>query len=79
MADTLDKRSAEGQDAAVGKAFQDAEKDVYEYEGKTYPRTRRRRSSRCCGAATSTAWSQASARGRSRRRRCVRRERSVVA
>ena len=35
MADTLDKRSAEGQDAAVEKAFQDAEKDVYEYEGKT--------------------------------------------
>lgn len=36
MADTLDKLSAEGLDQAVEKAFQNAEKDVYEYEGKTY-------------------------------------------
>lgn len=36
MADTLDKMSAAGLDEAVEKAFKDAEKDVYEYEGKTY-------------------------------------------
>ena len=36
MADTLDKLSAEGLDQTVEKAFKDAEKDVYEYEGKTY-------------------------------------------
>ena len=36
MADTLDKLSAEGLDQAVEKAFKAAEKDVYEYEGKTY-------------------------------------------
>ena len=36
MADKLDKLSAEGQDEAIEKAFRDAEKDVYEYEGKTY-------------------------------------------
>ena len=36
MADALDKRSAEGLDAAVEKAFNDAEKDVYEYEGRRY-------------------------------------------
>ncbi len=34
--DTLDRMSAEGQDQAVEKALKDAEKDVYEYEGKTY-------------------------------------------
>ncbi len=36
MADKLDKLSAEGLDQMVEKAFVDAEKDVYEYEGKTY-------------------------------------------
>ena len=36
MAETLDKLSAEGLDDAVEKAFKDAEKDTYEYEGKTY-------------------------------------------
>ena len=36
MADTLDKLSEEGLDDAVEKAFKDAEKDLYEYEGKTY-------------------------------------------
>ncbi|MYD87561.1 MAG: hypothetical protein F4Y14_16095 [Acidobacteria bacterium] len=36
MADKLDQMSAEGFDQAVEKAFTDAEKDTYEYEGKTY-------------------------------------------
>lgn len=36
MADKLDRLSEEGFDQMVEKAFLDAEKDVYEYEGKTY-------------------------------------------
>lgn len=36
MADKLDRMSAEGLDQAVEKAFEAADKDVYEYEGKTY-------------------------------------------
>ena len=36
MSDALDKRSEEGLDQAVEKAFEAGEKDVYEYEGKKY-------------------------------------------
>jgi len=36
MAETLDNMSAAGLDEAVEKAFEAAQKDVYEYEGKTY-------------------------------------------
>ena len=45
MAETLDNMSAAGLDEAVEKAFEAAQKDVYEYEGKTTRRTRRRP---CC-------------------------------
>ena len=36
MSDALDKRSQEGLDRAVEKAFVAADKDVYEYQGKQY-------------------------------------------
>jgi ParB-like chromosome segregation protein Spo0J len=36
MSDALDKRSEEGLDQAVEKAFEAADKDVYEYKGKKY-------------------------------------------